>query len=418
MRAMNTTESRHFDVIIVGGGMVGATMASLLHQLPLRIALLDRARFDSTQLPFQQAQPCFDPRVSALTSASKALFSRLDVWQQVESARCCDYQNMDVWDADGTGAIYFSAAEINHPALGTIVENSIINAALYAKLQQQDNLELMAPEEVASLEQLAGDSPGAALLTTSSGLRLSASLVIAADGANSRIRQLANFNTREWEYQHQALVTTVRTEHPHQHTALQRFMQTGPLAFLPLSLAADSVDEHYCSIVWSAVPQRAQQLMALDDEQFGLELARNIEHRLGKIEWSGQRFCFPLRQRHATDYVQDSVVLIGDAAHTIHPLAGQGANLGLLDAAALAQELERAHAAGRKLNDAVVLGRYQRQRIGHNLGMMWLMEGFKHLFAEEALPVRWLRNLGMTSMDKLPLIKNQLARRAMGLDGF
>ena len=145
-------------------------------------------------------------------------------------------------------------------------------------------------------------------------------------------------------------------------------------------------------------------------------MAENIEHRLGNIEWVDQRFAFPLRQRHATDYVQGNVVLVGDAAHTIHPLAGQGVNLGLLDVQVLASELKRGIEAGRNLADARVLQRYQRKRIGHNLGMMWMMEGFKHLFAERALPVRWLRNFGMTGVDNISVVKNQLARRAMGLD--
>ncbi len=156
--------------------------------------------------------------------------------------------------------------------------------------------------------------------------------------------------------------------------------------------------------------------MALTDEQFRIELAAAIEHRLGNVEWSDKRIAYPLSQRHATAYAQENIALVGDAAHTIHPLAGQGINLGLLDVKALAFELINGTAAGRNLTDSMLLKRYQRERRGHNLGMMWLMEGFKYLFAEEALPVRWLRNFGMKNINNLPLVKNQLARKAMGLD--
>ncbi|MDA1371231.1 MAG: UbiH/UbiF/VisC/COQ6 family ubiquinone biosynthesis hydroxylase [Proteobacteria bacterium] len=406
------TDAADFDIVIVGGGMVGASMACLLGSLDLRIALIDRTQYDSTQLPFAQDSLKFDARVSALTPASQKIFSEIGAWEAINAMRCCPYQDIEVWDADGTGRIHFSAAEINQQSLGTIVENSIINTALYAALEKVSNLKLMAPATIKDLSV----NNASTILETEEGQQFAAGLVIAADGANSRIRELAGFKTREWDYNHLALVTTVRTELPHKQTALQRFIDTGPLAFLPLASKREDDDQDYCSIVWSDVPDRAQQLLEMPDDQFRHELATNIENKLGTIEWVDKRYSFPLRQRHALDYVQDNIVLIGDAAHTIHPLAGQGVNLGLLDAAALAAELVRGLEAGRSPADPTVLGRYQRKRIGHNLGMMWLMEGFKHLFAEQALPVRWLRNVGMSGVDNISMIKNHLARKAMGLD--
>ena len=396
--------------------MVGACLACLLRELPLKVALVDRAAFDDGLIPCQQDQPAFDPRVSALTPASKRLFTELGVLQAIEGRRSCAYLDMEVWDADGTGRVHFSAADINQPELGSIVENSVITRALHEAVKSIGNLQIIAPARIDDLHIDTDGNPPRARLLFSDRPELSAALLVAADGANSSIRELAAFKTREWDYNHQAIVTTVKTELPHEQTARQRFIDTGPLAFLPLLPAADSADQHFCSIVWSAIPQRAEQLMALSDAAFKLELAAGIEHKLGKITWLDQRFAFPLRQRHATDYVRDNVVLIGDAAHTIHPLAGQGVNLGLLDAAALAGELSRGLGAGRELADQAALKRYQRKRIGHNLGMMWVMEGFRHLFAQQALPIRWLRNIGMTGVDNLSLIKNQLARRAMGLD--
>lgn len=416
MMPMTQRDEALQDVVIVGGGLVGATLACLLRNLSLKVTLVDQTPFDSTTIPSNQPQPAFDPRVSALTAASISLLKELGLWDAVQQTRVCSYQDMQVWDADGTGSIHFSAAAINEPALGAIVENSVILAALYKQIADSQHLHVVAPFSIAGINSGQQGDESTVQLVSSDGDTLHTRLLIAADGTNSRIRQLANFPSKEWEYNHHALVTTVRTEQPHHHTALQRFMDTGPLAFLPLAATADGTDEHYCSIVWSAVPERAAALMALPEAAFNAELAAAIEHRLGKVEWSAARFAFPLNQRHATSYVQDNIVLVGDAAHTIHPLAGQGVNLGLLDVKVLAEELARGLEAGRSIADPVVLNRYQRQRRGHNLGMMWLMEAFKHLFAEKALPVRWLRNVGLKSVDNLTLVKNALTRRAMGLD--
>lgn len=404
------------DVVIVGGGLVGATMACLLRALPLRVALVDQKPFDSSTIPFVAAQPAFDPRVSALTASSIKQFRELGVWEAMQQRRVCEYHDMHVWEADGTGSIHFSAAAIGEPSLGAIVENSVMLAALYESMANSPGLALIAPFTITSLTRRQVDGETLLDLVSADGSTLTTRLLIAADGSNSRIRQLAEFPTKDWEYNHHALVTTVRTERPHEGQALQRFMDTGPLAFLPLALSAADGEQHYSSIVWSAIPSRSGELMAMDENTFNRELTAAIENRLGPVQWSAHRFAFPLNQRHATSYVQENIVLVGDAAHTIHPLAGQGVNLGLLDVKVLAAELIHGLAAGRALTDPILLKRYQRQRRGQNLGMMWLMEGFKHLFADQALPVRWLRNAGLRSVDNLAIVKNLLARRAMGLD--
>lgn len=405
----NETE---LDLLIVGGGMVGATLACLLQPLNIRVGLVDRGEMDSSNAPFRQPEPQFDARVSAISPASRALFESIDVWSEVVVARHCPYQRMQVWDADGSGAIDFDAAELQIPELGSIVENSVLNAALWQRLQEIDNLQLIPGAEIAQLRSL--DADDAVVLTTTAGDSIRASLVIAADGANSRIRELANFKTREWDYGQHAIVTTVRTERAHGHSARQRFLDTGPLALLPLA-AADG-DEHWVSIVWSTLPQRAQELLAMADDDFCRQLGLASEHRLGRILGCDRRFGFPLRQRHAIKYWQPRLALIGDAAHTIHPLAGQGVNLGFQDALALAEELRSGMAAGRQLTDPVLLQRYQRRRMGANLGMMGVMEGFKRLFGAEALPLRWLRNAGMQTVNRTDKVKNALARHAMGLD--
>ena len=243
---------------------------------------------------------------------------------------------------------------------------------------------------------------------------LGCSLLIGADGGNSRIRELAGLRTREWSYGQQALVCTVRTQQPHAATAWQRFLSTGPLACLPLQLPG-AAEQHYCSIVWSCDDLLAAELLALAPEAFALRLAAALEHRLGSMQLCSAPAAFPLQQRHAVDYVQDGLALVGDAAHTIHPLAGQGINLGFADARSLANVIHRALARGEEFSSLQVLSRYQRERKPANLGMMLGMEGFKRSFGSDQLLLRYLRNQGLSLADSLMPLKQRLMRHAMGL---
>lgn len=407
-------KSLDYDVIVAGGGMVGASFALALADTGLRIALVDSQ--DVSKLA-QQAPKAerFDPRVSAITPASAAFLESLGVWQGVVERRCAPYTDMHVWDADGTGSIHFNAKEIHAPVLGHIVENAVLLAALYVRIAETRNIDVLAPVSLSGLTlSNAAQQVG---ITLEDGRSIYAALVVAADGANSKVRELAGFRTKEWDYEHQAIVTTVKTELPHGATAIQRFMDEGTLAFLPLQQSLESADsQQYCSIVWSVIPAYAESLMAMDDATFAKQLQASIENKLGKIEHLDTRYSFPLRQRHAVDYVQPGIALIGDAAHTIHPLAGQGVNLGFLDAKALADEVRRTHLKSLAIGDLRFLRRYQRRRIGHNLGMMWVMEGFKRLFADQPLPLRWLRNAGMSELDRSGIVKHQLMRSAMGME--
>ena len=409
------TNDREFDVVIAGGGIVGTSLARLLADLgprvsPRRIALIDRVAHDSQKAPFYESPQRYDPRVSALTLASKTLFSKLGIWRYISDMRECPYEEMQVWDAEGTGSIRFRADEAHQPDLGSIVENSIISSALYEGLTNQNNLTYLAPFNLAEVRRDESDN---LKIVSDDGSSIRAKLLVAADGANSRTRQLAGFETREWDYGHDAIVTTVRTAKPHQKTAWQRFISTGPLAFLPL---AGDEEQRHCSVAWSVVTREAERLMCLTEEEFNEVLARAFEYKLGRIECSDKRFRVPLRQRHATEYFRGGIVLVGDAAHTIHPLAGQGVNLGLLDVIALSEELHAGLDAGRKANDRRVLERYQRRRKPHNLRMMWVMEGFKHLFASRAPATVWLRNFGLTRVDDAGPLKNLIARHAMGTE--
>ena len=398
----------HYDIIVVGAGLVGAACAARLATGfggdQLRIAVIEGRKFSPLQ------GNGFDPRVVALTEASRTLLDEMGVWAQVQNARVCPYYGMDVWDAEGTGRIEFDCADVRAPTLGHIVENSLLQGALQQRLMQLDNVALLCPETVDSLSRLPDQQ---VQLGLQSGRCISADLIVAADGAMSPIRTLAEMPVREWNYGHHAIVTTITTERSHDYIARQRFMATGPLAFLPLQ--TQSGYSHHCSIVWSQNEAEAKRLMALDDEAFCRALTQAGEGCLGEVKAVDRRFSFPLRQRHAIDYVKPGLALVGDAAHTIHPLAGQGVNLGFQDVTVLAEEVLRAVQRGLSPGDALSLGRYQRRRKPDNLRMMALMEGFKRLFEQDALPVRLLRNVGMSQLNHIQPLKNQLIREAMGL---
>ncbi len=394
------------DLLIVGAGMVGSALALALQGSGLQVLLLDGSPMSVK--PFDP-QAAFEPRVSALSTASQRILDRLGVWDGITARRASPYTDMHVWDGSGTGQIHFSAASLHAEALGHIVENRVVQDALLDRLHDGD-LGLLAN---ARLEQMrrSGDDW---LLTLADGRTLRAPLVIAADGANSAVRRLTGVATREWDYLHHAIVTSVRSARPHRMTAWQRFTDSGPLAFLPLERDGQ---HDWCSVVWSTPPGEAQRLMALDETEFCSELERAFEGQLGTVLSADPRLCVPLRQRHAKRYVAEGLALIGDAAHTIHPLAGQGVNLGFLDAAMLAEVLLQAAGRGERLAGVKVLSRYERRRMPHNLALMAAMEGFERLFQADPLPVRWLRNTGLKLVDRMPEAKALFVREALGLIG-
>ncbi|MWV14506.1 2-octaprenyl-3-methyl-6-methoxy-1,4-benzoquinol hydroxylase [Pseudomonas sp. L-22-4S-12] len=394
------------DLIIVGAGMVGSALALALEHSGLDILVVDGGPLSIK--PFA-ADAAFEPRVSALSAASQRILERLDVWPGIAARRASAYCDMQVWDGTGTGSVHFSAASVHAETLGHIVENRVIQDALLERLHDS-NLGLLGNARV---EQLRRSGDGW-LLKLADGRELRSALLVAADGANSAVRRLAGCATREWDYLHHAIVTSVRCARPHQATAWQRFTDDGPLAFLPLRRGDD---EHWCSIVWSTVPAEAARLMALDEAAFRHELGKAFEWRLGEITQVDPRLCIPLRQRHAKRYVESGLALVGDAAHSIHPLAGQGVNLGFLDVAVLADVLLHALSRGEQPNDVRVLSRYERRRMPHNLAMMAAMEGFERLFQADPLPLRWLRNSGLNWVDELPDAKALFVRQALGLSG-
>ncbi|RLQ23469.1 FAD-binding protein [Seongchinamella sediminis] len=401
--------SSQYDVVIIGAGIAGTALAAALAGSGLSLALVEAQPLQRKPLPDARDVHSYDARVSALTPISIAFLDRLGAWAGVAGYRHCAYSHMTVWDADGTGRIEFDRAELDVPALGHIVENRAIVDGLLAALEGATDIAVHSPDSLQSCQR---DDDGTLVLALESGECLRARLVVGADGALSRVRQMLEFRTREWDYGHRALVCTVQTAREHQHTAWQRFLPTGPLAFLPLP---GKPGESFSSIVWSLQDEVAEEVLALADADFCLRLGVAFEETLGPVLATSPRFAFPLRQRHAVDYIQPGVALVADAAHTIHPLAGQGINLGLLDVAVLAEELLRAHERGLQPGRMDVLSRYQRRRKGDNLLMMGAMDGFKRLFEQQALPVRWLRNAGMRGVGRIAPLKQRLMRQALGI---
>ncbi|MDP2226182.1 MAG: UbiH/UbiF/VisC/COQ6 family ubiquinone biosynthesis hydroxylase [Moraxellaceae bacterium] len=401
-----TSSSETFDIVIVGAGMVGSLLAALLQGSGLSVALLERAPVTAPL-----ADDAFEPRVSALTRASENLLRHVGAWEKVAAVRACPYTDMQVWDADGSGRVEFSAAELGESHLGVLVENRLLQWALTDVATQATNVTLLCPAQLTALERL----PAYWQLTLADGRQLQAALVIGADGAQSVVRRLADLPVRETDYAQRAIVTTVRTELPHRFTARQRFSPTGPLAFLPLKGADGGA--HHCSIVWSQDEAEAQRLLALDDDAFRRELTLAFERTLGEVLEADSRYSFPLRAVHATGYARDGLALIGDAAHAIHPLAGQGVNLGLLDAAVLAEEIRRAQARALPWWSGDTLARYERRRRAHNTLILHSMTGFRELFASHNPLLVVARNLGLRATQHLLPLRQEFARVAMGLTG-
>lgn len=400
---INADQTITTDIAIVGAGLAGSAMALSLADSEYSVTLLDARPLTAEIAPSDKHLP----RVSALTPGTIRFLQSLQAWGEIPPSRVSPYSRMHVREADGTGEINFSAEDLRTESLGCIVENHFIQSALLKRLGACENVTIHAPVTVTACEP----STTGSLLHLADGQHIRARIVIAADGARSPLRDLLQIPVRAWDYNHTALVTTVYTEQPHQQTARQIFHDEGVLAFLPLSSAGPASEgQHACSIVWSLMPEQAEAMMALDEQAFLAELGHASEHWLGDIQGCEQRFSFPLRQCHAKHYFQDGVVLIGDAAHSIHPLAGQGANLGFQDVACLSRILKQ---GDRDLSDPVLLRRYQRERRPANLLMAGVMEGFKQLYADQPLPIRWLRNKGMHMVDQWSLIKNELVRQAL-----
>jgi len=390
-----------YDIVVSGAGMVGATLCCALADSGLRVAVIESRHIASTWPDDDD-----DLRVSAITAASEQIFKSLNAWQAITEHGISPYRDMHVWDATGDGAIHFDSANIGEARLGHIVKNRIIQTALQLKMRCANNMTLLYPHSIQSFNV----NTDHVAIRLDDAQQIEARLLIGADGGQSRVRQLAGIEIDTRDYQQKAIVATVTSELPHQETASQRFMPNGPLAFLPLA-------DGRCSIVWSTTPEQADELLAMDEDDFCDALGSAFEYRLGQITASSPRAAFPLRSAHAKQYVLPRLALIGDAAHTVHPLAGQGVNLGLLDAATLAETIEQAKAKNIDIGSLSSLRRFERWRKGDNLLTMATMTGFQQLFSNNNQTVSRLRNTGLKISNTLPPLKNHIMKHALGLKG-
>lgn len=383
---------RH-EVVVGGGGVVGAALALALARKDFDVALVERGQGPR---PYDPAH--YDLRVYALAPASVVQLAALGVWGKIEQQRACAYQAMRVWDDRPEQALSFNAADLHAAQLGYIVENDLLLWALWGALGK---VTIYRGVEVSSF----ATNGSAASLVLSDGRELSTKLVVAADGAESRLREMAGIETVSWAYPQKAVVCHAVTEKAHRNTAHQRFLPTGPLAFLPLA-------DGRCSIVWSS--QEAEELLALGDADFRARLAAALQFELGAILECTRRLSFPLHLLHARDYVRERLALAGDAAHVVHPLAGQGVNLGFADARALVQELAAARDAGRDIGSLRLLKRYERARKADNLDMLVITDGLYRAFGTRTPGWDGLRTLSMNAVNRLAPLKDFFVRRAIG----
>ncbi|MDA9271835.1 FAD-dependent monooxygenase [bacterium] len=386
--------SQLFEVIVVGGGVVGLSAAIAMKQRGFSVAVLDAG-------PLLVGRVTSDPRVYALNQASQCLLNDLGVWSILDKTRLSPYSHMHVWDAKNAAKIDFDARMVGCDQLGVILEESVIKQAL---LQQAEALGVVIFSNTRVCRVLSSNEDIRVFDTNN--LSFQARLLIVADGAASVTRQCLDVTMTRWPYHQQAIVATVHTEKSHQKTAYQVFNPEGPLAFLPLS------DEHQCSIVWSTSPLRAKELMALSGKDFSHQLANAFAKKLGEIKLLSKRYDFTLSMQHAKQYCGPHWLLMGDAAHTIHPLAGLGLNVGLADLATWIAEMD---VAKNSIESNKVLGAYQRQRKYAVWQTIVLMGGLKTLFANPFPPVVALRGLGLSVCDRISPLKRLFIEHAAGL---
>ncbi|MBL4940428.1 MAG: FAD-dependent monooxygenase [Colwellia sp.] len=397
-----------FDVLIVGAGMVGLTLALALRKTTnFTIAIADTLAIAAlTDEP--------EVRVSAINVASKTLFEHLDVWSDIEKQRLQAYQHMHIWDKAGIGKLDFSAAELDtfpkNEHLGWIIENNVIRYALWQKAQQDEGIHFFTEHKLVNIA--VGESEAFVSFESnhSNPVPLMAKLVVGADGANSWLRTQMNMAMIMRDYDHNAIVATVKCSQGHKNTAWQVFLPTGPLAFLPIY----PQNKETCSIVYSTSPEDAKRLMQLSAVNFAKELTAASDGKLGIIELTSERYTYPLTMRLAQNFVKERMVLIGDAAHTIHPLAGQGVNLGLLDAAALAQSLQNL-TAEQDLGDQKMLKAFARYRKSEAVEMIVAMEAIKQTFSVQQSAFNFIRGVGMNLLNNIKPAKKIMIEQALGL---
>jgi 2-polyprenylphenol 6-hydroxylase len=390
---------QNVDICIVGAGSAGLTLALLLAPLGLSIVLLEQGSAPTAAAVNHQ-------RVSALNLASQRVLNHLGAWSAIAKSACA-YQQMQVWDADSFARIEFDAKTEQLSNLGWICDNEQIRVALYQQLQQHSNVQCEFNCKINSMVQSERD----VLVNINQQQLILSRLLVGADGVNSMVRKAMQLPLAHWDYEQHALVAIIDCEQPHQNTARQVFLPTGPLALLPLP------NTKQCSIVWSCEPATAEQLLALDEAGFNQALTAASNSVLGVLSLQSARSSFPLKMRYASSWLRDRVVLVADAAHSIHPLAGQGMNLGLMDVTALAELISEAVENNADFCDTRLLRRYERWRKAEAQTLIAAMEAFKRGFSNQQPLLKLVRAVGMSGMNQLPWLKSKIIAAALGNSG-
>jgi len=400
--------NREFDILVAGAGMVGLATALLL-------AHSDTSRRLNISVVDAGAKPEFSPgqdvslRVSAIASGTASLLARIGVWQSILDTRVCPYRDMTVWDAAGSVAgpetLRFEAAEFALPQLGFIVENGLIQNSLLAALEAS-GVAVKFETPIKSVKK----SGRRYAIEYGDGEETVPELLVGADGVSSLVRNSAGISVQSWQYAQSAFVTHLQPEFSHRYTAWQRFASSGPVALLPLC-------DGRVSTVWTTTPEQAAMLVRAPDSEIASLLTDATDNVLGRLAAAGPRGSFPLQSQHADRYVLDGLALVGDAAHAVHPLAGQGANLGLADAAAFANVIAAAVAANEHPGDLPVLRRYERDRKAANKIMLHFIDGLNRLFSNESTPLARLRGAGMALFNRSGPIRDYAVQVALGIRG-
>ncbi len=396
------TASCDYDILIIGGGLVGASLACALGNQDLRIGVVEAVPFGA------DSQPSYDDRAIALAQGTRRIFAAMGVWEAMQ-AEVSPIHTIHVSDRGRFGFTRLERQQEGVEALGYVAPSRVMGAALAPRVAALSNVELLCPARLASL---AIDAEGArAVLKLESGEReVSAKLVVAADGTRSAIREQFDLPVTEWEYGQTAVITNVTPQLAHAQVAYERFTDSGPLAMLPMT-------EGRCSVVWTLLEEQARQVMALDDADFLVGLQERFGYRLGRLEKVGVRHAYPLRMVRAEEAVQPRLALIGNAAHTLHPIAGQGFNLGLRDVAVLAEVLVDGQRAGMDIGDMALLEQYASWRRGDHRRVIGFTDGLARLFVNPLPLLGLVRDAGMVAMDLLPAAKHQFGRLTMGRAG-
>ncbi len=392
-----------YDILIVGGGMVGASLALALRHTGLRLGVIEAVPYGAA------AQPSYDDRSVALAYGSRRIYTGMGVWQRIEQGGVTPIRRIHVSDRGHFGSARLDSEAMGVEAMGYVVENRVLGAALMQLLAESENIDLISPAEMHDVE-FTPHVARASIMQSGVPHNLGARLLVAADGGRSAVRTRLGIATTREEYAQRAVITNITLERPHGGVAYERFTEHGPLALLPMS-------DNRCSVVWSLPPAAAERMLALSDIEFLQQLHACFGDRLGGFVKTGTRHSYPLARTRVAEHVRPRLALIGNAAHTLHPVAGQGFNLGLRDVAVLAQVLVDAQCAGEDIGDLAILRRYALWRRRDNTAVSAFTDGLVRVFSNALPPVVLARNLGLLLLDLMPPVKRGLMRRTMGLAG-